>query len=68
MNVLKTTWMECDGECGEKIELVQHRRGDDTMAVAELLGWKTVDRGKKGAVDVYCPFCQERAKRIVGGS
>lgn len=68
MTALKTTWLECDGECGEKIELVQHnRRGDDTMAVAELLGWKTVDRGKKGAVDVYCGFCQSRAKRIVEG-
>lgn len=60
--------LECDNSCGAKIELTHHQRGhDDTMAVAELLGWKTVDRGKRREVDVYCGFCQARAKRIVEG-
>jgi hypothetical protein len=65
MSILTTYSLACDGECGEQIDIRQHRKGDDTMAIAEMLGWKTVDRGKK--TEVYCGFCQDRAERIVKG-
>ena len=41
-------------------------KGEMTMAAAEALGWATVDKTKpKDQMDVFCPFCQERARRIV---
>ena len=66
---LYTSWFECDGDCGSKIELTLHERAVSVQAscrdVAETLGWTTRDRGKK--TEVYCQFCQKRAKRIVEG-
>ena len=64
-----TSWLECDGECGAKIELIipaSPVRKVLLHSVAELLGWATRDHGKR--TEVYCPFCQKRAERIVKGS
>lgn len=64
-----TEWMECDGDCGARIELTARRKTDLALdAAAEALGWTTRGPFKgKGTQQVYCPFCQERAKRIVEG-
>lgn len=60
---LYTESLDCSGDCGAKIELTTHDRGGGFVkSVAEILGWKTV-----GTRDVYCVFCQKRAKRIVEG-
>ena len=60
---LFTFILECDGDCGSKIEITSPHGNDVTHACAEALGWTTVDKGKKR--EVYCPFCQKRAQRIV---
>lgn len=64
--------LECDGECGARIEITLREakpHDGDLNSVAELLGWSTADRkkGKKIEVQVFCPFCQARAKRIMEG-
>ena len=59
-----TVTLECSGDCGAAIALTDHSEvSNDTMAVAELLGWSTVDKGKE--VEVFCPYCVARAKRVV---
>jgi hypothetical protein len=64
MSLLYTHTLECAGECGAKIELTgHHKRRDETDAVAELLGWSTVDKGKN--VEIFCQECIMRAQRIV---
>lgn len=61
-----TDRLECDGDCGEVIEVTSHMKGEVTMAAAEALGWSTVDTKRNAQkMEVYCPFCQERARRIV---
>lgn len=63
---LYTDILECDGYCGSSIQITstnKNKREADTAA--EALGWTTRDHKKK--TEVYCPNCQERAKRIVGG-
>lgn len=56
--------LECAAHCGSKIELINHHKTrDDTDAVAEFLGWATVDTGK--IVGVYCPDCIALARQIV---
>lgn len=69
--------LECDGECGGRIELSSRQKADVAhgilMSVAELLGWTTRDKPKKRGkvpdeVEVYCPFCQRKAERIVKGT
>lgn len=64
-----TNSLECDGDCGSKIELTAPTKKDVhglvLTSVAEHLGWTTRDHGKK--VEVYCQFCQKRALRIVDG-
>ena len=68
--------LECDGECGAKIEVVARDRIDTTpdmlMSLAETLGWTTRDktpgaRPHKKTTLVFCGFCQKRAKMIVDG-
>lgn len=69
MATLWTHFMECDGECGEKLEIRVHQKRGGTkmlMGIAETLGWCTRDT-KGGGVDVYCGSCQKRAERIVNG-
>jgi hypothetical protein len=71
---LETFFIECDGDCGSKIELTtpKTRRPASRKlsayceldAVARALGWVRRKHGTK--TEVYCPFCQERARRIVG--
>lgn len=65
--IVQTIELECSGDCGAKIALSYSGGGkqDDTDAVAEFLGWATVDVGKKDLA-VYCPRCVERAHLIVG--
>lgn len=60
-----TDRLECDGGCGEVIEVTSHNKGEMCHAAAEALGWTTVDATTKKPMEVYCPFCQERARRIV---
>ena len=62
MTTMFTHTLMCDGDCGGSIQVIDHNKGDETMAVAELLGWKTVTVGKK--TDVYCRYCQALAKKI----
>jgi hypothetical protein len=59
-----TETQECDG-CGASIVITDHEKGGTrkTDAAAEALGWTTVDKGKK--VEIFCPWCVERAQRIV---
>lgn len=66
---LQTAHLDCDGGCGSyiKISLAGKTRKADCMGTAEMLGWTTRD-GQGKTTEVYCAFCQERAKRIVGGS
>ena len=65
---LETIWIECDGDCGARIEITVRGKAGMGLcdAAAEALGWTTRDRGKK--TEVYCPFCQSRARRIVQGT
>jgi len=69
MSELFSRFLACDGECGTKIELTSRDKKDvvDGMldSCAEVLGWTTRDYGKQ--TEVYCPFCQKRARRIVDG-
>jgi len=59
-----TETKQCDG-CGSRIEITNHENGGGKMdAVAKVLGWTTVDKGKK-VVEIFCPWCVERAQRIV---
>jgi hypothetical protein len=74
MSDLFTNSLECAGECGAKISItlrLAKSHVGDLMGVAELLGWSTSDRKVKGKkepeTDVFCPFCQARARRIVNG-
>jgi hypothetical protein len=77
MAKLHNRWLECDGECGTKIDITSRRQEDvrdgTLNAVAEMLGWMTVDRPnrKKKGDDpdplIFCGFCQERADVIVKG-
>ena len=61
-----TDRMECDGDCGAEIVITSRVKSQaDCDAAAQGLGWTTRDHGK--TTEVYCPFCQERAKRIVSG-
>lgn len=71
MSKLWTNSLECDGDCGTKIEITARREIDAhegaLHGVAETLGWKTVDQKtgrKKVNRLVFCAFCQERAKLI----
>lgn len=63
-------YIQCDGECGAEIRLSSRDKKSVSvsvlMSVAELLDWTTRDHGKE--TEVYCPFCQNRARRIVEGS
>jgi hypothetical protein len=61
---LITNALECDNDCGAKIEVTGHHHADTAdgllHSIAELLGWTT--RGKL----VYCKRCYLQAKIIVG--
>jgi hypothetical protein len=69
-------YIECYGDCGSKIEItlrgIPERAADGLlMSLAETLGWTTRDRKGKTedkTPEVYCEFCQKRAKRIMEGS
>lgn len=69
MKIVETVSMDCSGECGAAIEIRLRGTRDGGLGAcqtaAEALGWTTRDHGKK--VEIFCPFCQERARRIVQG-
>lgn len=69
MAKLYTQILECNGECGAKIEVTLRNRNNigNCHSIAEALGWTTRDpKDKRRTTEVYCEHCQTLAKRIVG--
>lgn len=69
MTNLCTATLECDNDCGSKIELTGHSTADVADAtlhsVAELLGWTTRDWHAKKTL-LFCARCQKWARVITG--